>query len=375
MRKYLSSGAMMEITTLDNGDTAVDITCPPRDYYSIEEGRKEKEQIINEALGMLKREGIIKQQNRSPFYSDRRSIIPPMEEIERLSKHLRDEPHFKSGFFDRNLNFENTIAGRESPINYKATQAKQQKKGKKAAKVVQKSPAPKPPGYTWQPKEENNEQIPKTVSTYGVTPTKPMQDKMSEPKIGSVSKIKPPPKQSNNNEKFGVTTLSPNNELITWMKEEEGTPILNEPKNVKGDATIGWGHLIHRGPVTKSDRKKYKGYSLGDAERDFKKDLQEQGVEPVQRDIKVKLTQYQFNALVDFAYNSGRNTFYKSYLLNATNNSESNPGLITPEKVVEYLGVYKRAFNRKMDEATLFNTGKYVVTRTKKMSKKIKKAK
>jgi GH24 family phage-related lysozyme (muramidase) len=212
--------------------------------------------------------------------------------------------------------------------------------------------------------DEVNKSVVKVTSTS--TSTKNTIDtSQTIAKQDSVSKKEVTGKDNLTKEDPKMMTMT--QEGINWMMKEEGAPILNEPKNVQGDATIGYGHLIHKGKVTKADTDKYKKmkYSQSDAENDYKKDLSDKGVAPVQKDVKVKLAQNQFEALVDFSYNSGRTNLYNSELLTAINKSETNPELITPEKIREYFNIYKRkAPNRKADEATLFNTGKYVVTRT-----------
>jgi hypothetical protein len=75
-----------------------------------------------------------------------------------------------------------------------------------------------------------------------------------------------------------MEVFQPDKDFKKWMMQEEGDPILNGPKNVKGDATIGWGQLLHRGRVTAAYIKKHKGYTEADAKKDFEKDLEEKGV-------------------------------------------------------------------------------------------------
>jgi lysozyme len=90
--------------------------------------------------------------------------------------------------------------------------------------------------------------------------------------------------------------------------------------DVAGNATIGYGHLVHAGPVTAADRggpygngiTQAQGLALlhGDAAR---------MVEAVRSSVTVPLTQDQFDALVSFTYNVGAGAFEGSTLLRLLN--------------------------------------------------------
>lgn len=80
------------------------------------------------------------------------------------------------------------------------------------------------------------------------------------------------------------------------------------------NSTIGIGHLIHLGPVTPADRKKYAGFNYNDAVNLFKKDLlvYEEAVAKVVSQSKVPVNQNMFNAMTSLCYNVGTSGFANS---------------------------------------------------------------
>jgi lysozyme len=99
-------------------------------------------------------------------------------------------------------------------------------------------------------------------------------------------------------------------ELITHF---EGFPNGGRPYNDPvGFATVGYGHLIARRPVTAADRgaRWIQGQTtpgrltLAEGKRLLRKDLKE-FEDGVDRLVKVALTEGQFDALVSFAFNVG----------------------------------------------------------------------
>ena len=72
-----------------------------------------------------------------------------------------------------------------------------------------------------------------------------------------------------------------------------------------GNCTIGYGHLIHKGPCTNVDFAKYpNGISQSEAEATLGADV---GIveDIIRKHVKVMLTQNQFDALVSFLFTSG----------------------------------------------------------------------
>ena len=75
--------------------------------------------------------------------------------------------------------------------------------------------------------------------------------------------------------------------------------------NSNGDATIGYGHLIHYGKINgKEDPKYIKGLTPDEALDLLRSDAVD-AENRVKRDVKVQVTQYQFDALESISFNSG----------------------------------------------------------------------
>lgn len=81
--------------------------------------------------------------------------------------------------------------------------------------------------------------------------------------------------------------------------------LLHPYNDSANNATIGIGHLIHYGPVTQADIDHYQGFTVKDAYQLLAQDIRtaEDAVRQALGDIPV--TQDQWNACVDIAYNCG----------------------------------------------------------------------
>ena len=92
--------------------------------------------------------------------------------------------------------------------------------------------------------------------------------------------------------------------------------------DVANHATIGYGHLLHHGPVTKSDMAKYpKGLSRDEALALLRKDIA-RFEQAVRKTVKVKLSQNQFDALVSFSFNVGTGALASSTLVRLLNKGD-----------------------------------------------------
>ena len=141
-----------------------------------------------------------------------------------------------------------------------------------------------------------------------------------------------------------------------------------EPKpynDAAGNATIGYGHKLHDGPVNKADMVKYQnGITKEQAAEILKVDVVI--FEKMVRDnTNVKLSQNQFDALVIFAYNTGR--YEGTTLEKRVNSGESMEKIgdafrmwnkITNEDTKK-LEVSKGLVNRREDEVEMYQTGDY----------------
>lgn len=113
-------------------------------------------------------------------------------------------------------------------------------------------------------------------------------------------------------------TVSP--ELIELIKESEGWKphLYNDPSPAR-NATIGYGHLVHPGPIDGSEPEEFKqGLTEEQGEALLREDIARfEGA--VRELVAVPLTQEQFDALVSFAFNIGVPRFTQSTLLERLN--------------------------------------------------------
>lgn len=94
---------------------------------------------------------------------------------------------------------------------------------------------------------------------------------------------------------------------LAFLSREEGLKLVPYNDSV-GHATIGVGHLLHRGRVTDADRRRYRGFTRADAIRLFKRDLAPREA-AVERMIDVPTNENEFDALVSLDFNIGEGGF------------------------------------------------------------------
>ena len=86
-----------------------------------------------------------------------------------------------------------------------------------------------------------------------------------------------------------------------------------------GHCTIGFGHLVHRGPIDGSETDEFcRGITRERAVTLLRKDAAKAAAE-VRKSVTVPLNQHQFDALVSFAFNLGTGAFRESTLLKKLN--------------------------------------------------------
>jgi len=121
-------------------------------------------------------------------------------------------------------------------------------------------------------------------------------------------KIILPPKPIRNNQ-----SMKPSQRIISFIKKHEGysqagLPYLEPYNDGFGNITIGWGHNYG-----KVDINSVSEISMAEAEKLFQEDLAE-AVGFVRRNVKPKLTQGQFDAMVSITFNAGLGRLYSSDL-------------------------------------------------------------
>ncbi|MGH7814098.1 MAG: glycoside hydrolase family protein [Candidatus Binataceae bacterium] len=137
------------------------------------------------------------------------------------------------------------------------------------------------------------------------------------------------------------------------------------------NATIGYGHKVHNGPVNHWDSSEgpfKNGISRPDADTWFASDLEKDGEDPVHDSVEVPLTQNQFDALVSLAFNVKRKEFEGSTLLKMLNGT-SHHSYYTGDylsaakefprwdkiKVGERLETSSGLYNRRRQEEEIFS--------------------
>ena len=148
-----------------------------------------------------------------------------------------------------------------------------------------------------------------------------------------------------------VNELEISDEGTDFLMKNEGVK-LTPYNDSKGYATIGVGHLIAKRNVTEQDKQKWSGFTRSDAKCLFRKDVQslEKGIRSL---VNVKMTQYQYDAVVSFAFNVGIGGFKESEFLKSLNRGNYDGELMMnyhrPQSIV----------SRRRREVNLFNNATY----------------
>jgi len=113
--------------------------------------------------------------------------------------------------------------------------------------------------------------------------------------------------------------------LIDWLKKPPIEDFRSYPYDDASrppNATIGYGHKLHPGPVNHFDLEKFKhGITEAPADRTLRDDLRK-AEDEVNRYVTVPLNQSQFDALVSLTYSVGGHEFERSTLLRMLNTGD-----------------------------------------------------
>lgn len=162
--------------------------------------------------------------------------------------------------------------------------------------------------------------------------------------------------------KSDVSELNVSDKGVEFIKSFEGF----EPElynDAAGHATIGYGHLLHKGNITDADKKKYpNGISIEDATTLLKSDIEDVAESAIDSQVTVELTQSEFDATASFIFNVGGGNFKSSTLKKKINSGKATSAEITKEfnkwnkaggKVLNGLTKRRKA------EAKIYTTGVY----------------
>lgn len=155
------------------------------------------------------------------------------------------------------------------------------------------------------------------------------------------------------------TSLSPAGAGFIAKFEGFSPKLYNDPSPAK-NATIGFGHMVHAGPITGKEPQEFqrgitkaRGLELLHADAGA-------SASAVKKAVTVPLTQPQFDALVSFTYNLGAGNLQQSTLLKKLNKGQY---AAVPQELKRWVkangATLPGLVKRRAAEGVLFSSGKY----------------
>ncbi len=147
---------------------------------------------------------------------------------------------------------------------------------------------------------------------------------------------------------------------VRFIAEHEGyeaTPY----NDAAGNATIGYGHLLHRGPVNDHDRRTWRGFTEARGRDLLARDLRAAELSVLATVRPPFVLPFRFDALVSFVFNLGPEYIRPGHTMGDALASRSRRGagaafgLYTHAGGVELPGLVRR----RADERRLFLSGRY----------------
>jgi lysozyme len=136
---------------------------------------------------------------------------------------------------------------------------------------------------------------------------------------------------------------------------------LNLYNDPVGHATIGVGHLVHKGPINGSEPAEFKqGISRERAFELLQQDART-AADEIARSVNVKLSQQQIDALISFTFNVGTGAFRDSTLLRLLNGGDYRSVPSQLDRWTKASGqTLPGLVTRRKAEGALFRDGTYV---------------
>jgi lysozyme len=128
-----------------------------------------------------------------------------------------------------------------------------------------------------------------------------------------------------------------------------------------GHCTIGFGHLVHRGPINGSEPADLKGGISRERGLELLRDDAKTAADAIDRLVNVDLEPHQRDALISFTFNLGTGAFGESTLLKMLNQGDYDS---VPEQLNRWTKASGKVLpglvTRRKAEGALFSRGTYV---------------